>query len=948
MKRIYTLLLFIVLLAVSPVWGQTPHYVVPDTTGLGGTGDGSSFTNAFHGMPATLVRGDTYWVADGTYPPYVFDDAVSAGKKTYVRHANADSCGGVTGWAAGLGDGQALFTGAGTVWTVKTNGWVFDGVSATSDTLGHGIKLYPTAADAKGIQITGPVSGYTDLADSLEFRYIEIIGRGMNSGDTDDDCCIYAVSNDADGCTDVLIDHCYLHDVGWVHILTRRCKDWTIEYTHFARNQNDPGQHSCSTSDAQSNDFTFRYNTWADCEGTGIIEWIGVKDAGYTSDNWLIYGNLFYLSPGNPFDREGTSGGTISGVSYHTETNCWFVNNTIVNMPGVSGARHYAGSDSCYSYNNLYFDSGILGYFTPEDHDYDSYYNMTLQYGTAAGVHDASYAEVDTTLFEDYSGCDFRPARATEPGRADLGATYATDALGVTRGGDGNWERGAFELNADPEEGQAGVHTYYVHKDSTGTGTFTDPFGTIAEAEAAADSNDVVVFRSDLPGQKITFAAPGMTYKSETGSAFVLGGQKSLAGWTIPEAGGETVIDSVKTAADGQFSASAGGNSYITTTTTTLFGRGAAETTLYHGAMTYTVDTALWSTFTNVHLKMRCVLNRTGDVKLKIKIIEGAALANNDTTGFRNYVASAADSLEWNITNPDSLTTYESPDISSLFNNLTIDGDNTVTVLLMDNGTASNNLYFRSRSLDGEIAAHPAPWLVWTYTQTGSSANFAYATGATGVNRAWNGGVAITKVDSMDTLGEDEFFISGDRIYVNAADTTGIACDGWGASAIDVNGQDDATVLRVVVDGTGFSGPLANLSGSRGLLAHSYFYDGLVGVYASGDTNQVINNVFAVADTAKTDTGTGNVFDYNAVVSGGQTFGGAHDIALAAYDPDDPPEEARDKGTIIDGSDYLGAAPEPGPVELDELAITNESLFTIFSNGILTPIFGANVLTPIR
>src|SRR5687768_17254029 len=42
--------------------------------GATGSGNGSDWTNAYTSLPASLVRGDTYYVADGTYAGYTFDD----------------------------------------------------------------------------------------------------------------------------------------------------------------------------------------------------------------------------------------------------------------------------------------------------------------------------------------------------------------------------------------------------------------------------------------------------------------------------------------------------------------------------------------------------------------------------------------------------------------------------------------------------------------------------------------------------------------------------------------------------------------------------------------------------------------------------------------------------------------------------------------------------------
>ena len=58
MKRLLLVLLF-----CTPVQAAN-HYV---RAGATGSADGTDWTNAFTDLPATLTRGDTYFVADGTY-----------------------------------------------------------------------------------------------------------------------------------------------------------------------------------------------------------------------------------------------------------------------------------------------------------------------------------------------------------------------------------------------------------------------------------------------------------------------------------------------------------------------------------------------------------------------------------------------------------------------------------------------------------------------------------------------------------------------------------------------------------------------------------------------------------------------------------------------------------------------------------------------------------------
>jgi hypothetical protein len=51
-------------------------------------------------------------------------------------------------------------------------------------------------------------------------------------------------------------------------------------------------------------------------------------------------------------------------------------------------------------------------------------------------------------IFVDYASDDFRLSGATENGYDSLGSPYNIDLLGITRGGDAVWDRGAYEYAA--------------------------------------------------------------------------------------------------------------------------------------------------------------------------------------------------------------------------------------------------------------------------------------------------------------------------------------------------------------------------------------------------------------------------------------------------------------------------------------------------------------------
>ena len=83
------------------------HYV---RDGAIGANNGSDWINAWTSLPSSLIRGDTYYIADGTYFGYTFDDAESGTSIITIKKAIESDHGSETGWDLSYGDGVATFT----------------------------------------------------------------------------------------------------------------------------------------------------------------------------------------------------------------------------------------------------------------------------------------------------------------------------------------------------------------------------------------------------------------------------------------------------------------------------------------------------------------------------------------------------------------------------------------------------------------------------------------------------------------------------------------------------------------------------------------------------------------------------------------------------------------------------------------------------------------------
>ena len=147
------------------------HYV---RAGASGSANGADWTNAYTTLPSTLTRGDTYYVADGTYPGRTFNTATSGTSLITIKKATIADHGISTGWTDAYGDGQASFTSQ----LVFTTGyWLVDGqvgggpaTTKAGWTTGYGFKATETSSN--------PVLFVKGGAGNVSFRHIEVQGHG--------------------------------------------------------------------------------------------------------------------------------------------------------------------------------------------------------------------------------------------------------------------------------------------------------------------------------------------------------------------------------------------------------------------------------------------------------------------------------------------------------------------------------------------------------------------------------------------------------------------------------------------------------------------------------------------------------------------------------------------------------------------------------------------------
>lgn len=427
--------------------GKTAHYV---RQGASGTGSGNDWTNAYTTLPASLTRDHVYYIADGTYGTYTFDDAISAALKIYIVKATTTDHGTDIGWVSTYGDGEALFSvSSGLVWSVQTSYWVFDGqIGEGKDPGGYGFRLYTSEAKTAGPTLmnlgTYSPPGTNIRADNLTIKHIEFDFNNGSGVDNDTTVSIAAYG----GMDNVTVSTNYFHDgaafvmyvgnvtgTGGVFGENRPESNNNVIERNYIYNHGGGGgvsDHWEGFWNTDWNNSTYRYNVFEGIHGTSsdMTGWVMFGGC----DTIHIYGNVF-------MDGTVASNGLIAAWSNDTYANTGIViyQNTFVDVGGdgaVLNFFHDSGNDSVNIKNNLFYNSG-------PDFTTSGTVSHNAFGGGDAGIGSNTQTGLTSAIFVDYANDDFHLASHTTAGTA-LGSPYDQDMDGFTRAAP---DRGAYELH---------------------------------------------------------------------------------------------------------------------------------------------------------------------------------------------------------------------------------------------------------------------------------------------------------------------------------------------------------------------------------------------------------------------------------------------------------------------------------------------------------------------
>ncbi len=409
-----------------------------------GTGDGSSWTNAFSELPENLVRGAKYYFASGTYYSgpvsehsvwHTFNDKEVDNKYIGIFKAIESDHGTDNGWEASFGEVTARLGPISFV----TGNYVIEG-QIGSKTSGYGFKL--TTLDETNNNANVISFGWNTKSHHIVFSHLDIEHTG-NWGFHSIGISHDAVrSNPADSDNpDVKLKYlyfqnCYLHDANRSLMMMLKCENILVENCWFVRS----GCHQESNTIGlkYSKNVVFRRNVFIDAKNVFFsVRWV---------ENVYIYSNIFICENE---DGHWDIYSAVENTLGHAR-NIHVHGNTFNNLQGLKvGIRLKNDYGSVYIHNNLWANCETNIINLDGIHSHNAFYeNYRTDGAEPIKLDEKTEDEFRQILtenpFVDAEKYNFQLSYETEHGKV-LAAPFNIDFTGKIRGEDGVWDRGAFE-----------------------------------------------------------------------------------------------------------------------------------------------------------------------------------------------------------------------------------------------------------------------------------------------------------------------------------------------------------------------------------------------------------------------------------------------------------------------------------------------------------------------
>src|SRR5262249_14384505 len=139
-------------------------------------------STAYSDIPATVVRGDTYYIASGSYGAHQFN-ALTGTAYVYLIKAvvpsgtqtAAQAHGAASDWNDSYGSGPAVFSSTGAVWTIQMTYLSIEGMTGSGSS-NYGIQLI-SSGTTEG---NGPVVSWGGANSYLIMKHCELAAPDPN------------------------------------------------------------------------------------------------------------------------------------------------------------------------------------------------------------------------------------------------------------------------------------------------------------------------------------------------------------------------------------------------------------------------------------------------------------------------------------------------------------------------------------------------------------------------------------------------------------------------------------------------------------------------------------------------------------------------------------------------------------------------------------------------
>ena len=443
----YIIIILVFLILTVPGWAAN-YTVSPSGSG---SENGSDWDNTIGWDTISFSRGtgNTYYLMEGSYSGKTLSTAVSGSYVITIKKCGTGdgTCENISGYTSSEHDGQAVFT-SGLTWT--TNYWVFDGATRNendwSDSTAYGFYV-DGGTNGNGYKLFNVTSVGNITIQYVYAAYDSVLGGSDISANQNHG--LYS----SNGSTNITMEYCFIKNTSWkaAILINSSTGPFVVRYNRF-ENIDKKELWSARATD----NVTFAYNYCKNIAGTGAI----VSD---DSDNWSIYGNVFW-NPNVSYTFSDVTIGTWTGDHPdRTETlNNWKIyNNTFYDVHDQIQIQKGTGNEV----------------------------RNTLVIGETISINGSLTASnntqnASTSVIENSTSGDFHLVSDGAAGTGyTLSSTYNQDMDGVTRGSSGVWDIGAFEYstggdvtdpvvtisNNDPEG--IGSDSLYI------SGTATDAVG---------------------------------------------------------------------------------------------------------------------------------------------------------------------------------------------------------------------------------------------------------------------------------------------------------------------------------------------------------------------------------------------------------------------------------------------------------------------------------------